>query len=84
MNLLGQNWNHQLGFIEQKTGALHHRGFKLKFPIMVMIITHEIVVTRDQNNIESNDNVSTVALLQSFYFKLKSAIFSTGFFTEIP
>ena len=32
LKLLGQNCNHQQGLIKQKTVALHHRGFKLKFP----------------------------------------------------
>ena len=32
MNILGQNCNHQQGFEKQRTVALHHCGFKLKFP----------------------------------------------------
>ena len=32
MNILGQNCNHQQGFAKQRTVALHHSGFKLKFP----------------------------------------------------
>ena len=32
LKLLDQNCNHQQGFIKQKTVALHHQGFKLKFP----------------------------------------------------
>ena len=32
LKLLDQNFNHQQGFIKQKTIALHHRCFKLKFP----------------------------------------------------
>ena len=31
LKLFGQNWNHQQWFIK-KAIALHHRGFKLKFP----------------------------------------------------
>ena len=31
LKLLSQNFNHQQGFIK-KTVALHHCGFKLKFP----------------------------------------------------
>ena len=32
MKLLGQDCNHQQGFIKQKTVTLHHWGFKLIFP----------------------------------------------------
>ena len=32
LKILGQNCYHQQGFIKQKTVALHHHGFKLKFP----------------------------------------------------
>ena len=32
LKLLDQNFNHQQGFIKQKTVALHHHCFKLKFP----------------------------------------------------
>ena len=60
--LLDQNGNHQEGFIKQKTVALHHCGFKLNTVIVITIID-EIVVTGDQNNIESDDYMSTVALL---------------------
>ena len=31
-NILGHNCNHQQEFVKQRTVALHHCGFKLKFP----------------------------------------------------
>ena len=32
LNILDHNCNHQKEFVKQRTAALHHCGFKLKFP----------------------------------------------------
>ena len=32
LNILDHNYNHQQGFVKQRTVTLHHCGFKLQFP----------------------------------------------------
>ena len=45
-------------------------------------ITNEIVVTKNQNNIGSDDFVSKIALLKSFYFTNKLVLSSARAFHE--
>ena len=73
---LGHNYNHQRGFLKLKIVTLHRCGFKLKFPKHCYFdryfeYINEIAVTKNQNNIGSDDYVSIIALLQSFYFTQK-------------
>ena len=52
----------------------------LLWPLFRVNIINEIAGTENWNNIESNDYVSTVALLSSFYFTLKLSISTVRFF----
>ena len=83
LKLLDQNCNRQQGFIKQKMllsiiVVLSQNSLNT---VIVITIIDEIVFTGDQNNIESDDYISTVALLYRFYFTLKLVI-SVGSFNE--
>ena len=77
--LLGDNFSHQQGFLKQKAFTLHRSDFSLKFHIVLkkiilfcslfwIDILNEILVTQNQNNIESND-----------YVPIMKVLFHTGF-----
>ena len=79
---LYHNWNHQQGFLKQKIVTLHCCGVNLKFPkhlfwwlFWVSTINETIVTEKCIKWL-----CATVALLQSFYFTLKSALSSARFF----
>ena len=70
--ILAHYCNHQQGLAKQKNVALHHCGFKAEFPkhllksLFWIKFINVAIVTQNWNNIWSNVNVSTAALLPTF------------------
>ena len=81
LKILANDCNHQQGFVKQKNIALHHCGFKAKFPKHFLLTSlfwvkfiYVAIVTQNWNNIESNVYVSTAALLPIFLITKKSGL----------
>ena len=86
LNRLGHNCNHQQEFVKQRTVALHHFGFKLKFPkhwlrlLFWVKFINVTVVTPYWDSNGWNVYVSTVVLLSTFLTTKKLALsISVGF-----
>ena len=80
LKILAHYCNHQQGLAKQKNVALHHCGFKAEFPkhllksLFCIKFINVTIVTQNWNNIGSNVNVSTAALLPTFSATKKSRL----------